>query len=40
MTTNPSELTVNNESKFKESIRDTFQFVKSLCYLTKKVFML
>ncbi len=38
--TNLPDLPTENQSKFKESMRDTVQFVKSLCYLTKKIFML
>jgi hypothetical protein len=29
-----------NESKFKETLRENLQFLKSLMYLTKKIFML
>lgn len=29
-----------NQSKFRESVKDTYEFVRSLCYLTKKIFML
>lgn len=28
------------ESKFKETLRENLRFVKSLIYLTKKIFML
>ena len=29
-----------NESKLKETLSENLRFIKSLCYLTKKVFML
>lgn len=29
-----------NESKFKETLQENLRFIKSLMYLTKKVFML
>lgn len=38
--TNLPELPTNDESKFKETIKDNLQFLKSLFYLTKKIFML
>ena len=38
--TNLPELPTNNESKFKETVKDNIQFMKSLLYLTKKIFML
>ena len=38
--TNLPELPTNNESKFKETVRENIQFMKSLLYLTKKIFML
>lgn len=38
--TNLPELPTNNESKFKQTIKENLQFVKSLLYLTKKIFML
>jgi hypothetical protein len=38
--TNLPELPTNNESKFKETIKENLQFMKSLLYLTKKIFML
>ncbi|AXP80513.1 hypothetical protein CJ739_1424 [Mariniflexile rhizosphaerae] len=28
------------ESKFKETVRENLRFIKSLMYLTKKIFML
>ncbi len=37
---NLPELPTNNESKFKETLKNNFQFLKSLVYLTKKIFML
>jgi hypothetical protein len=37
---NLPELPTNDESKFKETLRENLQFVKSLFYLTKKIFML
>ncbi len=37
---NLPELPTTNENKFKETVRENVQFVKSLLYLTKKVFML
>ncbi len=38
--TNLPELPTNNESKFKETLKQNLQFLKSLVYLTKKIFML
>ena len=38
--TNLPEQPTNNESKFKETVKENLQFVKSLLYLTKKIFML
>ena len=38
--TNLPELPTNDESKFKETIKENLQFLKSLFYLTKKIFML
>ncbi len=38
--TNLPELPTNNESKFKETVKENIQFMKSLLYLTKKIFML
>ena len=35
----PEEPTFN-ESKFKETLRENLRFLKSLMYLTKKLFML
>lgn len=40
MDPNLSELPTNTESKFKETINENLRFVKSLMYLTKKIFML
>jgi len=37
---NLPELPTNTESKFKETLRENLRFLKSLMYLTKKVFML
>ena len=38
--TNLPELPTNNENKFKETVKHNLQFLKSLVYLTKKIFML
>lgn len=38
--TNLPELPTNNESKFEETVKENLRFLKSLLYLTKKVFML
>jgi hypothetical protein len=38
--TNLPELPTDNESKFKETLKENLQFLKSLVYLTKKLFML
>ncbi len=38
--TNLPELPTNEESKFKETVKENMQFLKSLLYLTKKIFML
>ncbi|SFZ90003.1 hypothetical protein SAMN05428642_101686 [Flaviramulus basaltis] len=38
--TNLPELPTNDESKFKETVNENLQFLKSLFYLTKKIFML
>ena len=38
--TNLPELPTNDENKFKETLRQNLQFLKSLVYLTKKLFML
>ena len=38
--TNLPELPTNDQSKFKETVKENLQFLRSLFYLTKKVFML
>jgi hypothetical protein len=38
--TNLPEQPTNTESKFKETLREHLRFLKSVLYLTKKVFML
>lgn len=38
--TNLPEQPIFNESKFKETLRENLRFLKSLLYLTKKIFML
>ncbi len=38
--TNLPEQPTNNDSKFKETVRENLQFFKSILYLTKKIFML
>lgn len=38
--TNLPELPTSGQSKFKESVKENLQFLKSLLYLTKKIFML
>lgn len=38
--TNLPEQPTNTESKFKETLRENLRFLKSVLYLTKKVFML
>jgi hypothetical protein len=38
--TNLPEQPTNGESKFKETLRENLEFLKSLAYLTKKIFML
>ena len=38
--TNLPEQPTNDESKFKETLKENLQFLKSLAYLTKKIFML
>lgn len=38
--TNLHEQPTINESKFKETLKANFRFLKSLLYLTKKLFML
>ncbi|WP_406685382.1 hypothetical protein N1F78_06565 [Seonamhaeicola sp. MEBiC1930] len=35
-----SEESEYNESKLRETLQDNLQFMKSLLYLTKKIFML
>ncbi|MEW4922444.1 hypothetical protein ABXQ82_01630 [Algibacter sp. 2305UL17-15] len=40
MATNLPEQPTKSESKFKETLQENLQFMKSLLYLTKKVFML
>ena len=37
---NLPEQPTHNHSKFKETLRENLRFLKSLVYLTKKVFML
>lgn len=37
---NLPEQPTNTESKFKETLRENLRFLKSVLYLTKKVFML
>ncbi len=38
--TNLPELPTNDESKFKETLKENLEFFKGLVYLTKKIFML
>jgi hypothetical protein len=38
--TNLPEKPTHNHSKFKETLRENLRFLKSLVYITKKVFML
>ncbi len=38
--TNLPEQPTLNESKLKETIKENLRFLKSLAYLTKKIFML
>lgn len=38
--TNLPEQPTNDESKFKETLKSNLEFLKSLAYLTKKIFML
>jgi len=38
--TNLPERPTNDDSKFRETVKNNIQFFKSLVYLTKKVFML
>lgn len=37
---NLPELPTNDDSKFKETLRQNLRFVKGLLYITKKLFML
>lgn len=37
---NLPELPTNNESKLKETVKHNLEFLRSLVYLTKKIFML
>jgi len=37
---NLPELPTNEESKFKETLRENLRFFRSLFYITKKLFML
>lgn len=36
----PEQRPTLNESKFKETLKENLRFLKSLLYLTRKVFML
>ncbi len=36
----PEQPTNSTESKFKETLKENLRFLKSVLYLTKKVFML
>ncbi|WNH08556.1 hypothetical protein [Thalassobellus suaedae] len=38
--TNLPEQPTNGESKFKETVKENLNFLKSVVYLTKKIFML
>ena len=38
--TNLPEQPTLSESKFQETLKENFRFLKSLMYLTKKIFML
>lgn len=38
--TNLPEQPISGESKFKETLRENLRFLKSVLYLTKKIFML
>jgi hypothetical protein len=38
--TNLPEQPTNDESKFKETLKENLEFLRSLAYLTKKIFML
>ncbi len=40
MSPNLPEQPTKNESKLKETLQDNLRFIKSLLYVTKKVFML
>jgi hypothetical protein len=40
LTTNLPEQPTFTESKFKETLHENLRFIKSLLYLTKKIFML
>jgi hypothetical protein len=40
VTTNLPEQPTNTDSKFRETLREQVRFLKSLLYITKKVFML
>ncbi len=40
LATNLPEEPTFNDSKFKETMRENLRFIKSLMYLTKKLFML
>ena len=40
ITTNLQEQPAHTESKFRETLREQVRFIKSLLYITKKVFML
>lgn len=40
VTTNLPEQPIITESKFRETLREQVRFLKSLLYITKKVFML
>jgi len=38
--TNLPEQPTNDESKFKETLKENLEFLRSLAYLTKKIFMM
>ena len=38
--TNLPEQPTNDQSKFKETLKENLEFLRSLAYLTKKIFML
>lgn len=40
VTANLPEPPTNTENKFRETLREQVRFLKSLLYITKKVFML